>query len=167
MHCSSSWKGHFHRCWHVEGASRKWQAILQPIMCCAWLILRVATTIILATFITIRVGCSGWLHSARCGLEAITGSTAKYRILCLSVLLVWFHCTSIRGGDGGGGLTVRGRWCHSCAESSSSLWRHWIESKIKAPNNPSRQSRASTKSLQPWHFRASCPLCWSYWRRVN
>lgn len=108
---------------------------------CAWLvggshksvrwggdeILLVVMLIILATFITIRVGYWGWLHSARCGLEAIAGGTAKYGILCLSVLFIdamGFNCTSIQEGERG--LTVRGRWCHSCAESSSRLWHQWI-----------------------------------------
>lgn len=52
-------------------------------------------------------------------------------------------------------------------QSGFSLWHHWIESKIKAQNNLSRESRTSTRSFQSWHFRASRPLCWSWWGRVK
>ncbi len=93
--------------------------------------------------------------SARCGLETKAGGTAKYRILCLSLFFIdamWFHCTSIRGGD-------TGPYCEGKMMNDD----EWMECRIKAPNDPSRESRPPPDPSNP----NSCPLCWSCWGRVN
>lgn len=165
----------------VEGASPQGQAIRQLIVFCAWLVgrwalqvLPVVMVTVLATLITIRMSCWGWLFIylfifSKMLIESHRGRPSQTHDPLPPSALHCCHMISLYEYPGRSWRALLGgkRWCHSRVESSSSLWHHWIVSKMKAAKGPFREYRASTRSLQSWHFRAGCPLCWSCWIWVN
>lgn len=103
----------------------------------------------------------------RCGLGALVGYTVG--------LVGGLHrCRVIRSARTWGeneGLYCKGRKRHSKPELYSSAAFGTSESQIKTPKDPSggRWGRgvAERRFILAWHFRASCPLCWSCRERAN